>query len=160
MTATLTQESVRAGIRPFVEWCEQSRRPSVEEAAEVVRGAAIPVFLLEQLWATARRMMDRGVEHTQLVGVLDDLAGLTDRCLRAFGDVRAQAAALDPADARALEAAARNLTDIRAGVAKLLPWLKTPPPPIDPSRLAPDRGEREAPGFISADEFKARLRAK
>ena len=62
MSDTLTLESVRGGVRPFVAWVEQSRRPTADEAAEVRTHAAIPVFLLEQLWNAAREMMDRGVD--------------------------------------------------------------------------------------------------
>jgi hypothetical protein len=146
-------ESVRGGVRPFVERVERDRGLSPAEADEVVRNAAIPVFLLEQLWSTAKEMMDRGVECGELVAVLTDLLSMTDRCIRAFAAVQQVASG-------ELEVETRRLTAMRAGVAKFLEWLTAPRPPIDPSKLPPAHGGPHAPGFISLDEFKARRRAK
>ncbi len=154
MSDTLTLESVRGGVRPFVEWAEQSRQPSPADAEEVLRSAAIPVFLLEQLWATAKGMMDRGVEQGELVAVLTDLLDMTDRCIRAFAAVRAQATSRG-----VLGTETQRLTAMRAGVSKFLDWLTAPRPPIDPSKLPPAGGGLHAPGFISLDEFKSRRRA-
>jgi hypothetical protein len=155
MSDTLTLESARGGVRPFVERVEQNRGLSPADVEEVLQNAVIPVFLLEQLWSTAKEMMDRGVEHGKLVTVLTDLLNMTDRCIQAFAAVQAQATSPE-----VLAEETRRLMAIRAGVSKLLDWLTAPRPPIDPSKLPPARGGRHAAVFISLDEFKARLRAK
>jgi hypothetical protein len=152
-------ESVRGGVRPFVEWVEQSRRPTADEATDLLARFAIPVFLLEQLWNAAREMIDRAVEHGKLVGVLRELAGLTDACIRAFSEVRSLPTALEfgSQTATELDAALKRLVEIRSDVARLLQWLETPPPPIDVSKLPAASRERTAAGYISRDELAARL---
>jgi hypothetical protein len=154
MADTLTLESVRGGVRPFVERVEQDRRLSAADADEVLQNAVIPVFLLEQLWSRANEMMDRGVEQASLMPLLTDLLSMTDGCLRAFAVVQAQAAT-----AQVLSDETQRLTALRTGVAKFLEWLTAPRPPIDPSKLATNPGGRHAPGFISAAEYMARRRS-
>lgn len=161
MSGTMTLESVRGGVRPFVEWVEQARQPSPAEAEELLTNAAIPVFLLEQLWESAREMMDRGVEHGRLVKVVGELLNLTDHCIRAFTDVRAQIKTIEinQADVSSLEAATKKLREMWTSASGLLKWLNTPPPPIDMSKLPQRSGERVVAGYIGLDEMAARLRA-
>jgi hypothetical protein len=162
MSGTMLLESVRGGVRPFVEWIERSRSPSPEETEGVLKNAAVPVFLLEELWGTAKEMMDRGVEHGKLMVVLGDLLKLTESCLRAFADVlaRTEAVKLNPAGAVKLQAEVEKLQEMKTSIVRLAEWLSVPPPPIELASL-PARGPgRHAAGFISLEEFSTKLRAR
>jgi hypothetical protein len=160
VSGTMTLESVRGGIRPFVEWIEQSRPPSADEAADVRTHAAIPVFLLEQLWADVREMMNQGVEHRKIVAILGDLASMNDSCIRAFTEVQIQPGAreYDAAMSERLTSELSKLRELRSAVSSLLQWLRASPPPIDMSKLPKTSTERVSAGYISVEEMAARLR--
>jgi hypothetical protein len=159
----ISPDMARKSLGVLSERVEQPRGLSNDEADELVFVCDYIVGLLEQVWHMIQRTLDRGSEVKAVTFILKESIDALDLGIQTFQSAigKVNGAGLPAAQAgevaSSLQRATQRATGLRDEASALLHSLDRPLPAVDPSSLRADRGERDAPGYVSLKDLAARM---